>query len=137
MYWLVHWVIVAGAILLTANIVPGIRVTGWGPALLAAVVLGILDVLVKPLLVILTLPLTILTLGLFLFAVNAIVLNLCGFLVPGFEVRGFWASIIGALLISVFAWFGDVVATKIFRPDEPTRMTSVSTGSASGSDRLG
>ena len=114
MPWFVHWLIVAGSMLLAARIVPGIQAKGWGSALIAAAVLGLLNILVKPLLIILTLPLTIVTLGLFLFVVNAIVLSLVGYLVPGFRVKGFWAAVFGAVVISLFSWVGDALATRLF-----------------------
>lgn len=114
MSWLLHWVIVAASIALTANVVNGIKVNGFGPAMIAAVVLGVLNIFLKPILILLTLPLTVLTFGLFLLVVNAIVISLCGAFVPGFEVKGFWAALVGAVLISVFSWIGDAVASKIF-----------------------
>lgn len=98
---LVMWAAVAAAIVAAARLFPGVEVDGWGPAFLGAFVLGILNVMVKPLLVFLTLPLTFLTLGLFLLVVNAIVFSLAGFLVPRFRVKGFWSALFASLFVSL------------------------------------
>ena len=90
--------------MLVAKIVPGIEVKGLGNALLAALVLGVINALVKPIFVILTLPITILTLGLFLLVINALLLRLAAALVPGFTVRSFGAAFLGALLLSIFSF---------------------------------
>jgi putative membrane protein len=94
----------AATIALAAALVPGIRLDGATPALLAGVVLGLINALVRPVLVLLTLPLTLLTLGLFLLVLNGFCLALTSWLVPGFEVHGFLAAVLGALLISVVSW---------------------------------
>ena len=78
-------------------------VTGFGSALIAAVVLGLLNVLVKPVLILLTLPVTIVTLGLFLFVINALVFWFVGSILSGFRVEGFWWAVIGAILYSVIS----------------------------------
>jgi putative membrane protein len=84
--------------------VPGIRVDGAASALLAGVVLGLINALVRPVLVILTFPLTLLTLGLFLLVLNGICLALTAYLVSGLHVAGFGAAIVGALVISIVSW---------------------------------
>jgi putative membrane protein len=99
--FLAHLLITAALLLLVANLVSGVRVAGWGPALLAAIVLGLVNAFVRPLMVILTLPLTILTFGLFLLVVNALVLWLVAALVPGVQVRGFVPALLGSLLLTV------------------------------------
>ncbi len=104
---LAHWLIVAASILVTAQIVPGIRVEGWGAAFVAAFVLGALNIFLKPLLILLTLPLTILTLGLFLLVVNALVLMAVGKLSSGFRVEGFLPAFAGSILISLCAALAD------------------------------
>lgn len=104
---IIHWFIVAASVVLAAKILPGVQVTGWKPAFIAAAVLGLLNLLVKPVFVILTLPLTVLTFGLFLFVVNALVVGLTSYLVPGFHIKGFWAAVFAAILISLFTWIGD------------------------------
>jgi len=92
------------AILIVAWMLAGITVTGAVAGVLAGLVLALVNAIVKPILVILTLPLTLLTLGLFYFIVNAICLWLVALIVPGFDVDGVLTTIIGALLISLFAW---------------------------------
>lgn len=94
----------AAAIYLAATIVPGIEVRDVLTALGAGLVLGLINAVVRPVLVVLTLPVTILTLGLFLFVLNALCLWLTAQLVKGFEVQGFWPALLGALLISVVSW---------------------------------
>ena len=112
---LLHWCLVALSILVTAKIVPGVKVEGFKPALIAAVVLGALNVLVKPILVILTLPITVLSLGLFLLVINAIIVSLAGYLVPGFWVRGFWAAVFASIVISLCSTVADRALDKVFR----------------------
>jgi putative membrane protein len=87
-------------LVLVGQVVPGIRIDGARPAILGALVLGLVNAFVRPVLVLLTLPLTILTLGLFLFAINAGLLMLTARLVPGFFVASFGAALIGSLLLS-------------------------------------
>lgn len=97
---LVNWLITAAALAITAWLVPGIVIQGTGSLLLAAVVIGLLNALVKPILVVLTLPITVLTLGLFYFVLNAVLLWLAAGLTPGFALRGFTSAFIGALVLS-------------------------------------
>jgi putative membrane protein len=99
--FLVNLVISAGLLLIVAHLVTGIEVRDWVSALLAALVLGIMNAVVRPLLILLTLPLTILTLGLFLFVVNALVLQLASYFVPGFRVAGFGPALWGSLLLTL------------------------------------
>ena len=94
----------AAAIFLAAAIVPGIDVSGWLTALGAGLVLGLINAVVRPVLVILTLPVTLLTLGLFLLVLNGLCLWLTALLVEGFVVEGFWAAVLGALIVSVVSW---------------------------------
>jgi len=98
------------AIVVAAWLVPGIALAGAVPAVIAGVVLGIVNALVKPVLIILTLPFTLVTLGLFLFVVNAICLALTAAFVPGFSIDGFVAAFFGALLITVVSWALNAVA---------------------------
>jgi len=81
-----------------------VALAGPGTALVAGAILGLVNVLVKPVLVVLTLPLTLVTLGLFLFVVNALCLGATAAVVPGFEISGFWAAMAGALVVSVVSW---------------------------------
>ncbi len=101
---LFRWLISAVSLLIVSYIVPGIEVQGFFYALIAAVFLGVLNAIVRPVLIILTLPLTILTLGLFLFVVNGIMLMLVSLVIKGFQVTGFWPAVLGALLLSVINW---------------------------------
>jgi len=92
------------AIWLATEIVPGLAVRRAATVLVAAMVLGLVNAIVRPVLLVLTLPLTLVTLGLFLFVLNALCLWLTSAIVPGFEVRGFWAAFWGALVISAVSW---------------------------------
>lgn len=106
---LLHWIITALAFLATAYVVPGFKVQSFMAALIAAVVVGIGNAILWPVVAFLTLPLTIITFGLFLFVVNGIVIKICAALVPGFEVTTWTAAIIGSILLtifsSIFRWF--------------------------------
>jgi putative membrane protein len=98
-------VVNALAIYLAAAVVPGIEIGGVLAALGAGLVFGLINAIVRPVLLILTLPLTLLTLGLFVFVLNALCLWLTAALVPGFTVLGFWPAFWGALLVSLVSWF--------------------------------
>ncbi|MEZ4386354.1 MAG: phage holin family protein [Candidatus Krumholzibacteriia bacterium] len=103
-------IVVVGLLLyVVAKIVPGIEVDGIGQALLAGLVLGVVNALVRPLLVILTLPISVLTLGLFLLVINAIMLKITAALVPGLRVRSFGAAFLGALLLSILSFGATVI----------------------------
>ena len=93
------------AVFISAYILPGVHVDGFVTALVAAVVLGIANILVKPILLILTLPITIITLGLFYFVINALIILLVAKIVPGFKVDGFWWALIFALVLSIVGSF--------------------------------
>lgn len=97
------------AILLVANYIPGIEVSGFYIALIVAVILGIINLTLKPVLFILTLPINVLTLGLFTFIVNALLFWFIATFVDGFTIAGFIPAFIGALVVSVFSWFGNKV----------------------------
>ena len=98
---LAHWLVNALALLLIAYLYPGVQVESLPAALAAALVLGLVNVLIRPLIVILTLPVTLLTLGLFLFVINALLFWLVAELVQGFAVTGFAAALIGSILYSL------------------------------------
>ena len=87
---LVHWVLNALVIIVAAYILPGVSVDGFIPALLVAIVLGVLNAVIRPIFIILTLPITILTLGLFLFVINSTLVYVTSWLVPDFHVESFW-----------------------------------------------
>ncbi|MEK6604907.1 MAG: phage holin family protein [Nitrospirota bacterium] len=105
---LIRLVANALAILAAAYIVPGIEVAGGLSLLAAALVLGLVNAVVRPILLFLTLPFTLVTLGLFIFLLNAFCLWLTSWLVAGFEVHGFWAAVLGALIVSVVSWLVNV-----------------------------
>jgi len=90
------------AVLLTSYLLPGVDVEHFGYALLVAAALSIANALIRPILVILTIPITIVTLGLFLLAIHAVIILLVDYFVPGFEVRGFWWALAFSLILSVF-----------------------------------
>lgn len=92
----------AAAVLVLANILPGITVSSYVTAIIVAITLAILNVFIRPLLVIFTLPATILTLGLFLFVINAIIILLAGYLISGFAVSGFFTALLFSVLLSIF-----------------------------------
>ena len=95
--------VLAVGVFLAAYLVPGIEVTGYGPVIKAAVLLGLLNLFIRPFLFILTLPINLLTLGLFTLVINGFLLWLAGRLIAGFEVSGFFASVLGALVISLLS----------------------------------
>jgi putative membrane protein len=103
------WVVAAVSLVVTANIVPGITVVSFPAAMLAAVAIGFVNAVVRPIITLLTLPLSILTLGLFLFVVNAISLSLASWLAGafsiGFVVNGFWPALFGSIVLSFISGF--------------------------------
>ncbi|MDD4998834.1 MAG: phage holin family protein [Syntrophales bacterium] len=101
---LLRWLILTAAVLAASWLLAGVRVNGIFPAILAAALLGICNAVLRPLLIVLTLPLNILTLGLFTFVINALMLLLVSAVIPGFDVLGFWTAFFGALIISVTSW---------------------------------
>lgn len=103
--FLVHLLVVAIALAATAWLLPGVDISSWPALLVGALVLGFVNAVVRPLLVLLTLPVTLLTLGLFYLVVNGAAFGLAALVVPGFEVGGCGWAILGALLVSLFSWF--------------------------------
>lgn len=102
---ILRWLLLTVAIMFATYLVPGIQVAGFSSALFAAAVLGILNVLLRPLLIVITLPINILTLGLFTFVINALLLQMVSGVVSGFYVHGFWSAVLGSLVISLANWF--------------------------------
>ncbi|MFN3639723.1 MAG: phage holin family protein [Flavobacterium sp.] len=98
---IVRILITAILVMLLANILPGIYVVDYWTAILVAVVLGLLNMFVKPLIIILTIPVTILTLGLFLFVINALMIQFSGYLVGGFKVESFWYALFFSIILSI------------------------------------
>lgn len=97
------------AVFVAAQIIPGIGVSGPGAAIVAGVALGLVNAIVRPVLILLTLPATVITLGLFIFVVNAVCLALAAWFVPGFTISGFIPALIGALVISIISWLLSVI----------------------------
>ncbi|MGZ5058324.1 MAG: phage holin family protein [Methylobacter sp.] len=96
-----HLILSAGLLLLMAHLVRGVQVEGWGSALIGAIVLGIVNAIVRPVMVFLTLPLTVFSFGLFLLVINALMLLLMAALVPGIRVQGFWPALVGSLVLTL------------------------------------
>ena len=111
MRFLLRVLLNAVAVFLAAQLIPGITVASPGTALLAGLVLGVVNAIVRPLLILFTLPATLLTLGLFLFVINAACLGLAAWFVPGFSISGFWAALFGALVISIISWLLSALLT--------------------------
>jgi putative membrane protein len=109
---ILHLVLTATAILVVAQVVGGVQVSGFGAALIGALILGFVNAFVRPVMILLTLPLTIVTLGLFLFVLNAFMLWLVAALVPGFQISGFGAALLGSLLLTVLNILIDRLASK-------------------------
>jgi putative membrane protein len=99
--FLEHLILTAALLLLVSNLVSGVHVRGWRSALIGAIVLGFVNAVVRPLMVLLTLPFTILTFGLFLLVVNALMLWLVAALVPGIRVQGFGSALLGSLVLTL------------------------------------
>src|SRR5512136_234428 len=105
MLYIVHLFITMIAMLIISYLFPKvIRVDGFLPALVAAFVLGIVNAVLRPVLILLTIPLTLLTLGLFLLVINGLMLWLVAAFVKGFHVNGFWGAVLGSILISIISW---------------------------------
>ena len=113
---LARWLLLAAALLLVAHLYSGVSVASFGAALVAALVIGLFNTLVRPLLVLLTLPVTLLTLGLFLFVINALMFWAAASVLDGFQVAGFTAALIGSLLYSVCGIVIDAAVERIFSP---------------------
>lgn len=100
------------AVVVAAYLLPGIVIDGYLTALVVAVVLGVVNAVVKPILVVLTFPVTVVTLGLFLFVINALMVLLVAKIVPGFAVRGFWWALLFSLVVSVVTSFLNAIAAE-------------------------
>lgn len=113
---LTRWMLLAAALLLVAHLYPGVQVKGFVTALIAAFVLGLFNTILRPVLVLLTLPVTLLTLGLFLFVINALLFWATASVLDGFTVAGFSAALIGSLIYSLCGMAIDVLIERLF-PD--------------------
>ena len=111
---MLRWALLACALVLVAHLYPGVQVTSFGSALVAALVLGLLNTLVRPVLILLTLPVTLITLGLFLFVINALMFWAAAWVLEGLEVTGFTAALVGSLLYSLCALVIDMAMEGLF-----------------------
>lgn len=110
---LLIWILNALALLAVANFVPGIHLGSFLDALIAAFFLGLVNTLIRPLLLLLTLPVTLLTLGLFIFVINGLLFWFVGSVLRDFVVDGFWYGVLGALLYSLFSWALSAAAAQV------------------------
>jgi putative membrane protein len=99
-----RWLILTGAIIIASYLLDGIRVSSFFSAFFAAAMLGLLNAFFRPIVIILTLPINILSFGLFTFLINALMLKMASGVIPGFDVSGFWSALFGSLLISLVSW---------------------------------
>jgi len=111
---IIRWLLLAAALLLVTHLYRGVTVSGFGDAMLAAFVIGLFNTLVRPLLVLLTLPVTLLTLGLFLFVINALMFWWAASVLDGFNVTGFGAALIGSLIYSLCNMVIDTAMERVF-----------------------
>lgn len=108
---LINWLLAALAIMATAYLLPGVSLSGFVPALVTALLLGLVNAFIKPVLLLLTLPINILTLGLFTLVINALLIMLIAKLVPGFQVQSFWWALVFSVVLTVINW-----GLSIFKP---------------------
>jgi putative membrane protein len=101
---LIRWLVSTAAVLAASWFLDGICISGFLPALFAAGLLGILNAVLRPVIIVLTLPINILTIGLFTFVINAFLLKIVSSLIPGFDVFGFWTAVCGAIIIGGVSW---------------------------------
>lgn len=106
---LLAWLINAVCLIAVTHLVPGVTVVNFTAALVAAAVLGLINVVIKPILALLTLPVTILTLGLFSFVLNALMFGLAAYLLSGFTVSGFIPALIGAIVFGILSWIANAI----------------------------
>jgi putative membrane protein len=112
------WTLNSLALIAVANFVPGIHVDGFMAAFIAAIVLGLVNALVRPIFVVLTLPVTLITLGLFIFVINGLLFWFAGSILKGFIVDTFWHGVLGAVLYSIFSWALSSAAAQLVRKHE-------------------
>lgn len=103
MYLIIRWICFALAIIFTAWIIPGIGVENFVSALIVAVVLGLINISIKPILNLITMPINLVTLGLFSLVINALLLMFAGYITPGFAVDGFWSAFFGSIILSLLS----------------------------------
>ena len=111
---LIRWLLLAAALLLVAHVYPGVEIKSFGSAMIAALVLGLFNAVLRPLLVVLTLPVTVVTLGLFLFVINALMFWAAASVLDGFQVPGFLAALVGSLIYSAMGVVIDSALERLF-----------------------
>ncbi len=111
---LTRWLLLAAALLLVAHLYPGVSVQSFGSAMIAALVLGLLNAVVRPVLVVLTLPVTIVTIGLFLFVINALMFYFAASILEGLHVESFMAALIGSVIYSLCSLVIDIALERVF-----------------------
>ena len=111
---ILQWLLSAAALLAVAYLYSGVQVSSFGAAMIAALIIGLFNMLLRPVLVVLTLPVTLITLGLFLFVINALLFWAAAGVLDGFQVRGFGAALLGSLIYSVFGIVIDSVLQRLF-----------------------
>jgi putative membrane protein len=109
---LLVWLVNTLALVAVAYLMPSITVSSFTSALVAALILGLVNAIIRPVLVLLTLPVTVLTLGLWIFVINGLLFWFVGSFVPGFVVHGFWAGVIGSILFSIVSWLLSALVLK-------------------------
>lgn len=109
MGYIIQLLLTALAAFLAAKITPGVTITSYWTAILLALVLGLLDVFVKPFLQIISIPVTVLTLGLFLFVINALIILLASWIIGSFQVSGFWTAMLYSIIFSVISWILNLI----------------------------
>lgn len=113
---LIRWLLLACALVLLTQLDSGIQIGSFGSAMWAAFVIGLLNAFVRPLLIVLTLPVTVLSMGLFLFVINAMTFQMASGLLEGFQVQGFWHALLGSMLYSVCSLIIDVALERSMGP---------------------
>lgn len=111
---LFKWLLSAASLLFVAYIYSGVQIKSYGAALIAAVVIGLFNAVLRPVLVVLTLPVTVITLGLFLFVINALMFWAAAGILDGFHVNGFWAAVLGSLIYSAMGLLIDSALSRLF-----------------------
>jgi putative membrane protein len=126
---LIRWIVTTLAVLVVPHVISGVHVQGLGTALAAGAILGILNAIVRPVLILLTLPLTIVSIGFFIFVINALLFELAAAVVPGMQVDSFWSALFASIVVSIVSWIlnsavrggpNDVEPTVIIRSGRST-----------------
>ncbi|MBP1734453.1 MAG: rane protein of unknown function [Deltaproteobacteria bacterium] len=102
---IVHWLVMTVSVMIAAYVIPGVTVSNFFSALWVALFLGIVNLLLRPLLILITLPINILTLGLFTFVINGLIILLASSVVKGFQVSGFWVAVLFSIVLSIINFF--------------------------------